>query len=604
MAAFDKSSDEIKRHQPDEFSEEFQNLTNEILKDIKGIRSLALAPDAVVTFINPPKGNEVAIGDDLRADPARRDAVERAIRERKFIVAGPVELRQGGVALIGRLPVFQPSEGERKERFWGFSVIVLDLAPLLKEGGLLGQDTGLRYAIRGKDGLGAEGAVFYGEEALFDANPVIIDVSLPNGSWQIAAEPAQGWGGETTDRINFWVLGTVLAGSIGFLIFVLLNRPLQLRAAHNAPSESEGLLNSIIENAPVGLLIKDSHHVVERANDTYLNWYGFDLDTMAGHRSGEIVDFQNSKEAEFINAQERDVLTTGLIQTRQLERLFADGKTHTSNITKFPVYDQDGNITKVGSVSIDLTEQVQAQKIADTALQEAETANRAKSEFLAAMSHDLRTPLNAILGFADILSHQFFGPIGDKNKEYADDIKSSGEHLLTLVNDILDLSAIEAGKQSLIKEKLPTEELVAECMKIDSEIAESKGIELEAKAPGGPSSLYADKRAVKQILLNLLSNAVKFTPEGGKVTVAAQASNLSMTLTVVDTGQGIPAEKIPILTDPFTRADSDPYLAEQGWGLGLTITKSLVDLHEGRLDIKSKVGKGATVTVTFPNGAP
>jgi len=238
MAAFDKSSDEIKRHQPDEFSEEFQNLTNEILKDIKGIRSLALAPDAVVTFINPPKGNEVAIGDDLRADPARRDAVERAIRERKFIVAGPVELRQGGVALIGRLPVFQPSEGERKERFWGFSVIVLDLAPLLKEGGLLGQDTGLRYAIRGKDGLGAEGAVFYGEEALFDANPVIIDVSLPNGSWQIAAEPAQGWGGETTDRINLWVLGTVLAGSIGFLIFVLLNRPLQLRAAITRPARA------------------------------------------------------------------------------------------------------------------------------------------------------------------------------------------------------------------------------------------------------------------------------------------------------------------------------------------------------------------------------
>lgn len=239
MAAFVKSAEDIRNNQLEVFSERFQTFSSKILKDIKGIRSLQLAPDGVVTYINPLKGNEAALGHDLRADPARRDAAEQAIRERKLIVAGPVELRQGGIALIGRLPIFLPSERGQKERFWGFSIILIDLKPLLEAGGLLEKYTGLRYAIRGKDGLGAEGAVFYGEEALFNANPMVLEVYLPNGFWQIAAIPAEGWGGETPDRINLWIFGIVLAGVFGFLIFVLLNRPIQLRSALNALRENE-----------------------------------------------------------------------------------------------------------------------------------------------------------------------------------------------------------------------------------------------------------------------------------------------------------------------------------------------------------------------------
>ena len=257
---------------------------------------------------------------------------------------------------------------------------------------------------------------------------------------------------------------------------------------------------------------------------------------------------------------------------------------------------------------IDITEVKQAEEARRLALLaakgEAETANRAKSEFLAAMSHDLRTPLNAILGFADILTNQYFGPISDKYREYAEDIQSSGEHLLTLVNEILDLSTIEAGKQSLVKEKLSTLDVVTECERIVEDRARSHGIDLVTKVPEDLPPLYADRRASKQIILNLLSNALKFTPEGGKVTVSAKASKITTTLMITDTGRGIPAEKLPKLTDPFARADTDPYLAEQGWGLGLTITKSLIELHDGTLDIKSKVGKGTTVTVTLPNGSP
>jgi len=359
------------------------------------------------------------------------------------------------------------------------------------------------------------------------------------------------------------------------------------KQAEEALRENENLLNSIIENIPVALLIKDSDHVVERANSTYLNWYGFGEGTMEGRRSDEIKGFQPAAEVEKMNAQEREVLTTGTTLVRQVERPFADGRIHTISITKFPVYDRQGNITKVGSVGFDLTEQVQA--------------NKAKSEFLAHMSHDLRTPLNAILGFADFISNQYFGPVGDKYQVYAKDIHSSGELLLSLVNDILDLSAIEVGKRSLAKENISITDVVTECEKFIAEKVKSLGIDLIVEVPKDHPPLYADRRAIMQILLNLLSNAVKFTPEGGKITLRATATNDHHSIEVSDTGTGIPADKIASISDPFVRGETDPHKSQEGTGLGLTIIKSLVDLHDGDLDIKSTVGKGTTVTVTLPN---
>jgi two-component system cell cycle sensor histidine kinase PleC len=239
---------------------------------------------------------------------------------------------------------------------------------------------------------------------------------------------------------------------------------------------------------------------------------------------------------------------------------------------------------------------------ATAALVEAEQANQAKSEFLATMSHEFRTPLNAILGFSDIISHQYLGPHGEKKYvEYAKDIHSSGEHLMELVNDLLDISAIEAGKQSLNIEMLTVDEMVAEGFNAIGRKAQEKGIELVTEISETLPPLYADKRATRQILLNLLTNAVKFTPDSGRITVSAKASKQKITLKVADTGQGIPAERLPNITEPFTKGLGDPHRTVEGWGLGLAITKSLIDLHDGKLDIASTVGKGTTVTVTLPD---
>ncbi|MBT4041290.1 MAG: sensor histidine kinase [Rhodospirillales bacterium] len=234
----------------------------------------------------------------------------------------------------------------------------------------------------------------------------------------------------------------------------------------------------------------------------------------------------------------------------------------------------------------------------------AQAANRAKTLFLAAMSHELRTPLNAIIGFSDMLVRQYFGPLGsDKNKEYAEDIHTSGTHLLSLVSDVLDVSSIEFGERSMSKEQLVLEDVVSECYAMTAGQAQNKGVGYTKVVQENLGSIHADRRALIQILVNILSNAIKFTPKDGEVVLRVADKNGCSVIEVTDTGQGIPADQIPTLTDPFIRGDIDFDKTQDGLGLGLSIAKSLADLHDGEIDIQSTVGKGTTVTITLPNGA-
>jgi two-component system cell cycle sensor histidine kinase PleC len=230
----------------------------------------------------------------------------------------------------------------------------------------------------------------------------------------------------------------------------------------------------------------------------------------------------------------------------------------------------------------------------------AEEANQAKSEFLANMSHELRTPLNAIIGFSEIMESGMFGPLGTgKYHEYCRDIRDSGNYLLDVINDILDMSKIEAGRATLDFQDVDLGQVIADAVRVVTGRATEKRLELKLEIASA-IRLKADRRALKQVALNLLSNAVKFTPEGGRVTVRARTVAGSVNLAIEDTGIGIPREALKNLGRPFEQVESQLTKKHKGSGLGLAIAKSLTDLHGGTMRIRSTQGVGTIVLVRLP----
>lgn len=230
----------------------------------------------------------------------------------------------------------------------------------------------------------------------------------------------------------------------------------------------------------------------------------------------------------------------------------------------------------------------------------AEAANKAKSEFLANMSHELRTPLNAILGFSEILLAGMFGPIGSpKYSEYARDIHESGKHLLHVINDILDMSKIEAGQMKIRCETVDLDALIEESLRLTSIPAEEKNVHIEQCVSSG-LTMTADRRSMKQILLNILSNAVKFTESGGRIALRARKIGDAVTITIADTGIGIPKAALGKIGQPFEQVQSQYAKSNGGSGLGLAISRSLVNMHGGSLRIRSVEGKGTIVSVRIP----
>ena len=233
----------------------------------------------------------------------------------------------------------------------------------------------------------------------------------------------------------------------------------------------------------------------------------------------------------------------------------------------------------------------------------AEEANAAKSKFLANMSHELRTPLNAIIGFSEIMESGMFGPLGaDKYVEYSRDIRESGEYLLDVINDVLDMSKIEAGGIRLSPETVELDSLLADCIRVVSTRVGEKRLAVEAEVEPG-IHLEADRRALKQITLNLLSNAVKFTPDGGAVTVHGRLRAGAVIIGITDNGIGIPRQALQKLGRPFEQVESQLTKRHQGSGLGLAIAKSLVELHGGVMRIRSRLGRGTLVVVRLPANA-
>lgn len=303
-----------------------------------------------------------------------------------------------------------------------------------------------------------------------------------------------------------------------------------------------------------------------------------------------------------------DELVNGAESVRMTFRLFnAAGNFVWLESTVHRVNDEHtGDMIEAIAITRDISERKEYEQQLLDAREKAETANRTKSTFLANMSHELRTPLNAVIGFSEILKRQMYGPLGDEAyDEYAGLIHESGTHLLDLINDILDMSKIEAGKMEIMPEPIDMVEIAETCIRFVEAKSASKNqkVRLSACTPREDNTAYGDVRATKQILINLLSNAVKFTGDGGSINVDINSLETCLEITVADNGMGIAPDDIPRLLKPFEQTVDKSTQAEEGSGLGLALTKSFCEMQGGSFRLESEKGKGTRACVTLPKSS-
>ena len=372
----------------------------------------------------------------------------------------------------------------------------------------------------------------------------------------------------------------------------------QKRAEHKLRISEENFRN-LVENSEIGISI-GRHAEFLFVNDAFARTFGYDDSDdilKLGHYRHLIAPHEHERVLGYSRAR---IEGKPVPNVYEFEGVMRDGSAVWIQRTARLV-DWNGERVTLGTVA-DVTQRHKAEERLRAALNSAESANRAKSEFLAKMSHELRTPLNAIIGFSEVLGRETFGALGHpRYNSYVEDIAVSGRHLLEMINDILDMSKIESGGYEINPVEADLKALIAETVQVVRGQLEEQKLEFSQSIAPNIPTLHADRRAVRQILLNLLSNAIKFTPPQGKIHVEARLNEQGgISLSVVDSGIGIEEEDLDDVLQPFNQGSNAHRTVQPGTGLGLPIVKSLIELHGGRLVIKSERGIGTTATVDFP----
>ncbi|MGQ0676818.1 MAG: ATP-binding protein [Rhodospirillales bacterium] len=461
-------------------------------------------------------------------------------------------------------------------------------------------------------------AVSNGRKALRTVLPMIADQQSCIDCHNAMQAPAPTWklgdmiGALVVDRPADAALGeaqrdAVIAGGAtaagGYLIvfITLLLAGRRDRMQRRLRITADQRIVGAIENLSAGVALFDKDDRLIAANPAYRRTHTVIADILVPGVPFETILRTNVKRSRFDLGMDEaeEYVKRRLAQHRDpgapVERRLNDGRWEQVREQRLA----DGGISLV---ILDITAEKEREAALEQAKVAAETASRAKTQFLANVSHELRTPLNAIIGFAEIVQMQLFGPNAmQRYAGYAKDINDSARHLLAVINDILDMSKIEAGRYELEMQETSVADLADACLKIVRGRAAEGGVRVARDLPDGLPTVVVDPRAMKQILLNLLSNAIKFTPEGGKLTLGVRlGADGGMTIRVSDTGIGISPEELARVCEPFHQADASLARRHEGTGLGLSISRRLIEMHGGGLEIESAVGKGTTVGVRLP----
>lgn len=411
--------------------------------------------------------------------------------------------------------------------------------------------------------------------------------------------------------VGGWDLGLSLIGKFGlaYPIFyvcgaIFLSGILMVdrrrRESEFLLSESETKLRDVLDVSTDWFWESDAAHRFSYLSESFSEVFSRDRSAYIGRKRSDFAMEEDlprvRKHEEMLDRREPFVDFTYALTA-------ADGRTRHVSISGKPVFDASGEFVGYRGSGREVSERVEARNKLEQALMRAEDANRAKARFLSQMSHELRTPLNAVIGFSDLIRMELRGPIGNKAyKEDAEGIYESGHHLLGLINDLLDLSKLEAGKLVLSDDRCNLCEVAEAAVRMVRPRAETAGVELLLECGEGDLEAVLDERAIRQVALNLLTNAIKFTARGGQVRLSVdRAAHDSLRLIFSDTGVGIPKAEQSKVFAPFERAEHARDSLIEGTGLGLSICKALIEAHGGTIGLESEPGKGTTITVTLPD---
>ncbi|MDD9900733.1 MAG: ATP-binding protein [Alphaproteobacteria bacterium] len=358
------------------------------------------------------------------------------------------------------------------------------------------------------------------------------------------------------------------------------------------------MMTSIFDTSGLGIMVLDHHGRVMRINDTFMSDYGWQREDLLGEEFTLLVSPEDRESSQRMYQDMIDARRSG---TREMQIIRKDGMVADILVTMAIMELSQKRPFMVVTLR-DMTERHNMMRNLEDAKEEADAANKAKSAFLANMSHELRTPLNAIIGFTEMMKKGTFGPIENgKYQEYLGDIHLSARHLLDIINDVLDMSKIEAGRVDLIESDVSITETLESVMRIMGERAHAAGVMLDFRVEDDVPAVRADQRLLRQILINLVSNAVKFTGAGHKVLV--HAFNLPdghVRVIVEDEGCGIPHDMLEHVMVPFGQVKDPRQSSGQGTGLGLPLARAMAELHDGKLEVQSTEGKGTTVLLDLP----
>ncbi|EAX46969.1 PAS/PAC sensor signal transduction histidine kinase [Thermosinus carboxydivorans Nor1] len=400
-----------------------------------------------------------------------------------------------------------------------------------------------------------------------------------------------------------------LMGQLAALVALIMKK-VQLQAqleqaqakCHQAEAElqqQQRLVATVFESLPGYAFYRDVDGRYLLVNQQFAAALGLRPDEVIGRT---IYELHEPARAQRYAAEDKQLIDGELSVWADEELIASGGRKLIVYMQKVPVRDEAGRVTGIIGLAVDITEHKQLEVKLTEALAAAEAANQAKDQFLAAMSHELRTPLNAIMGFSEVLLDQHFGPLNDKQQVYVNDILDSARHLLEIINDVLDLAKLNAGKTNFYPETVDIAKLLRQTLGIIKDRAAAKNIAVELAVDAGvPPQVQVDVRRFKQIMYNLLSNAVKFTPDGGAIKVECRDAGEWLEISVEDTGIGIAATHAEHIFEPFYQVSGNLTAKTPGTGLGLAITRQLVELHGGRIWLeRSEPGQGSRFTFVLP----